>query len=702
MNSEAVPPLFLGDGALIGVGKEMATGGEGVVYAVGSDLVAKLYHQPPDGQKVAKLEAMAQSSTPRLTKVTAWPQGVLYDAQEQPRGFLMRRVNRHSDLHVLYGPKTRLLHYPDATYAFLVHVAANLARAFAVVHDHGHVVGDVNQGGVAVAKDGTVALVDCDSFQVVSGGVVYGCDVGVPHYQPPELQNTTSFRGLPRTVEHDRFGLAVLIFQTLFLARHPFAGRWDGSGEMGLERAIAERRFVYGKNAAQQQMHAPPGSLPLRTVSDELGALFERAFTASAEQRPTAREWMAGCDRFGGELRTCSSNAAHAHASLVAACPLCALENRAGISLFHAPEQAAAAGPDVDALTAELGALQAALHVPGPLALRALAPAASFMAVGDDRLAAAHMLLNALDEQLTRANDACEAWPARRQNWEVVRGIGVAVAGGLSAATAALAVSLAPVAVATAAVAAVAAVSVVASKPGTLKELEAERGRLRQARATAAASLASSQAKVNAARAAANELWRLRSEAQAIIDALEVIREETTLKALLAQAEASHLKVTEGCAEEAAAALARFNRDVESQQLRAHLDRFIIEDDGPRSVTKRTSTLLMAAGIESAFDLETTSLARLVPEAVAQELLAWRRSLIAAWKPNPRDPALLKARNELKRDLETKAVRQALTLQTTLSALRVHADKVGGTIEEGLRDLRRLTTEAEDIARSFP
>lgn len=699
MTREAVPPLFLGDGALVGVGKEMAEGGEGVVYAVGADLVAKLYHQPPDSQKVAKLEAMAQSSTPRLTKVTAWPQGVLYDAQEQPRGFLMRRVNRHSDLHVLYGPKTRLLHYPDATSAFLVHVAANLARAFAVVHDHGHVVGDVNQGGIAVAKDGTVALVDCDSFQVVSSGVVYGCDVGVPHYQPPELQNTTSFRGLPRTVEHDRFGIAVLIFQTLFLARHPFAGRWDGAdGEMTLERAIAERRFVYGKNAAQQQMHAPPGSLPLRTVSDEMGALFERAFTGSAEQRPTAREWIAGCDRFAAELRTCSSNAAHAHAPLVAACPLCALENRAGLSLFHAPQQAAAAGLDVDALTAELVALQAALHVPGPLVLRGLGPAASSISIGDDRLVADRMRVDALEEQVTRVNDACAAWPARRQNWEVVRGIGVAVAGGLSVATAALAVMVGPVAVAAAAAAAVAAVSVVAAKPGSLEDLERERDRLWQERSAANASLTSSLTQVNAARAAANELWRLRSEAQAIIDALELIREDTTLKTLLSQAEARHLRATEGCAAAAVAALARFDRDAEARQLREHLDHFIIDDDGPR-IFERTRTLLMAAGIESAFDLESTSLARLVPEAVAQELLAWRRSLIAGWRFNPRDPSLRRAREELRRELNVTAARAAATLQQSIAALRLHADGVGGTIEQGLRDLRRLQVEAEGVTR---
>ncbi len=41
------------------------------------------------------------------------------------------------------------------------------------------------------------------------------------------------------------FGLAVLLFQLLFLGRHPFSGVFGGRGEMTVVRAVSECRFAY-------------------------------------------------------------------------------------------------------------------------------------------------------------------------------------------------------------------------------------------------------------------------------------------------------------------------------------------------------------------------------------------------------------------------------------------------------------------------
>ena len=62
-----------------------------------------------------------------------------------------------------------------------------------------------------VGADGTVMLIDCDSFQVRDGAEVFTCDVGVPLFTASELHGY-GFRGLLRTENHDRFGLAVLLF----------------------------------------------------------------------------------------------------------------------------------------------------------------------------------------------------------------------------------------------------------------------------------------------------------------------------------------------------------------------------------------------------------------------------------------------------------------------------------------------------------
>lgn len=180
------------------LGRELGRGGEGAVFDVTdhADVVAKLYHSPPDRDKGQKLVEMANGCTNRLLSISAWPIDTIRDAVSGAiRGFLMRRVARQRDIHFLYGPKTRLRHYPDATYRFLVHVAANLARAFAVVHDHGHVIGDVNQGGVCVSVQGTVTLVDCDSFQIRASQKIFSCNVGFPFTSRRSCKMPAAFKG---------------------------------------------------------------------------------------------------------------------------------------------------------------------------------------------------------------------------------------------------------------------------------------------------------------------------------------------------------------------------------------------------------------------------------------------------------------------------------------------------------------------------
>lgn len=350
-----------GAGRPVVLENELGRGGEGVVFNVTGrpDVVAKVYHLPPSKEKADKLVAMANGCTERLRNVAAWPVDTIHDTTTfSVRGFVMHRISRQCDIHVLYGPKTRLRHFPDAGYRFLVHVAANVARAFAVVHDHGHVIGDVNQGGVCVSSQGTVTLVDCDSFQVRAPQRVFSCDVGIPIYQPPELQSVRSYHGLARNWNHDNFGLAVLIFQTLFLARHPFAGSYQGDLDMPIERAIREYRFAYGRDASQRRMKQPPGSLGLGAVSADAAQLFERAFLEAGTQngRPSALEWISVLDRLLLELRQCALNSAHAFPKTLALCPLCDIEGRIGVLLFIPlrPQEDSLSAVDLEAVWSEL------------------------------------------------------------------------------------------------------------------------------------------------------------------------------------------------------------------------------------------------------------------------------------------------------------------------------------------------------------
>lgn len=321
----------------IRLGQELGRGGEGVVVAVEGqkDRVAKIYSAPPDQRKAQKLVAMAEAASPSLLKISAWPIDLLTDNKGAVWGFVMPRVVARRDIHELYSPKSRSEAFPDADFRFLVHVGANIARAFAVVHEQGQVLGDVNHGNLLVGPDGTVMLIDCDSFQIGRGAHVFTSDVGVPLFTAPELHGRT-FRGLVRTANHDRFGLAVLLFHLLYMGRHPFAGRYSGPGDMPIEKAVAEHRFAYGPDRAANGMERPPGTVRLETMGRSIAQLFVLAFgrAGSSGTRPDARTWIEALEKLKSSLRVCSRASWHQYPGELAACPWCNVEMQTGARLF--------------------------------------------------------------------------------------------------------------------------------------------------------------------------------------------------------------------------------------------------------------------------------------------------------------------------------------------------------------------------------
>lgn len=318
--------LFDQIGAPIQIGQKVGTGGEGAVFEVlgSSDNVAKLYHKSPTAAHGLKLQAMARLARKEITSISAWPYATLHSTKAGPVvGFLMRRIRDHKEIHNLYSPAHRKTLFPSADWKFLIHVAANCAAAFHALHESGVVIGDVNQSSVLVSGQGLVSLIDCDSYQVRNGSSLFTCDVGVALFTPPELQGVSSFKGRPRTINHDLFGLAVLIFHLLFMGRHPFAGRFSGSGEMPLERSIRECRFAYGNGAARFQMQPPTHSLPFDVLSPTLANYFERAFgqAASVNQRPSCVEWFNALKSFSASLRSCSLDSGHLQPPHRSTCP---------------------------------------------------------------------------------------------------------------------------------------------------------------------------------------------------------------------------------------------------------------------------------------------------------------------------------------------------------------------------------------------
>jgi DNA-binding helix-hairpin-helix protein with protein kinase domain len=326
------PDLYSG-GRRLDLGRQIGKGGEGEIYLLGHDskLAVKVYTARTDGGREEKVRAMVGLGLAEAHQLVSFPKDVVTAKSGAFAGFTMRLVENCRQVHELYGVKSRKIHYPKADFRFLVRAAANTARAVADVHRSNCVIGDVNHSGVLVANDARVALIDADSFQLAARGRTYPCLVGVPDFTPPELQGRP-LAGIVRTPAHDQFGLAVAIFQLLFMGRHPYAGQSKDS-HLTLDQFIARNLFAYSR-ARNTGVTPPVGVATLEDFPGDIGAAFERAFGLDPARRPAPSEWSDQLKSLEGSLNRCSINAMHFYPSAAKGCPWCRMEGRSGAVLF--------------------------------------------------------------------------------------------------------------------------------------------------------------------------------------------------------------------------------------------------------------------------------------------------------------------------------------------------------------------------------
>ncbi|MGC9504675.1 hypothetical protein [Baaleninema sp.] len=319
------------NGEFITLSRELGGGGEGTVYAVAenSAWVAKIYHQITleMPRKLAVMYANPPKDPLRSQGHVsiAWPEDLLLE-RGRVVGFLMARADGGFPLHTFYTPASRRDRCPLFNYLYLYRTARNLAAAVSNLHARGYVIGDVNESNILVSPTALVTLVDTDSFQVcdTQRRHLYPCPVGKPDFTPPELQGKT-LREVRRLPEHDRFGLAVLIFQLLMEGTHPFAGVYSGQGDPPpIESRIARGHFPYGmRSVPYRPMPVAPS---FEILTPELQRLFVRCFETGHENpklRPEAQIWVQALEGAERQLVTCSENPQHRYGRHLAACPWC-------------------------------------------------------------------------------------------------------------------------------------------------------------------------------------------------------------------------------------------------------------------------------------------------------------------------------------------------------------------------------------------
>lgn len=335
---------YLGNMPIL-LGKKIGRGGEGEVYLASNypGTAVKIYTDHKNTQRESKVSSMVKYKLADKTSLVSFPKGVIRTKEGLFVGFTMNLVAEHRPLHQVYGPKSRKIHFPKADFRFLIRVATNIARAVGQVHQSPCVIGDINESGILVSKNATVAIIDADSFQFEENGKQFPCLVGVPGFTPPELQGK-SLNGVVRTKHHDYFGLAIAIFQLLFMGRHPYAGRHPDQN-ISPEQAIAKNLFAYSC-LRKTQMTPPPFVPTLDDFPSDIANAFECAFGINPLSRPSPSKWVEILKRLESKLSRCTENPIHYYPSNGKSCPWCRMELTSGATLF-APSAMASITPNV-------------------------------------------------------------------------------------------------------------------------------------------------------------------------------------------------------------------------------------------------------------------------------------------------------------------------------------------------------------------
>ena len=168
-----------------------------------------------------------------------------------------------------------------------VRMARNLALGFRAVHGAGYVIGDVNEKNVEVNRQNDIAMVDCDSYGFTdhATGRTFSNHMGRPEFQAPEARGDYA----NRTQNHDRFGLAVIIFH-LLTGYHPYTVTNQPNHPL-----LGDRIVHWLFPPANRTTSAPTAyEKAWAALTAQQQELFRRCFGQGFQQqpRPAPEEWI--------------------------------------------------------------------------------------------------------------------------------------------------------------------------------------------------------------------------------------------------------------------------------------------------------------------------------------------------------------------------------------------------------------------------
>lgn len=288
----------LGNG--LDIAEMLARGGEAEIYPVippqnkpfKKDVLFKKYHADvliKRGSNIEKkIDAMRKISALREDEHLAWPLIPIFDNSKNWSGYCMYKGNgvvmfklAHASLYKKY--------FPNLDRLKIVSYLINFLKEIKKLHKHNIMVGDYNLNNILINPDSDqVTLIDCDSYQIYIDGQHFPCEVGSADLTPKEHQNMP-FRNVIRTHESEYFSVAIILFKTLMIGRHPY----DIVGGTDPVQNLCMGKFPYGtdgRGIPRGQWYNIWSHMPYKVKS-----LFIQTFSEGATdpaKRATIDDWL--------------------------------------------------------------------------------------------------------------------------------------------------------------------------------------------------------------------------------------------------------------------------------------------------------------------------------------------------------------------------------------------------------------------------
>ncbi len=345
--SKSEKKLYTSDGRIVYLGNIIGSGGEGIVFKAHNipGKVVKVFKPDADLDYMErKIEAIISNHVPSKLEnvlISTIPEELLYDEDDKFAGYLMPWISTKFKLYdVIRSSPARNKYFPELNYKGLIIIAYNLAEAVNYMHEHNVVIGDLNYNNIVINTDGTVCLIDTDSYDFVDKETKehFPCVVGYQEVLAPELQSVGSLRNGRFTKESDAFSLAILIFHILMNNADPFGSvknsqYSESMGDIPANSSIINGECPYVKSI--KGMKIPDWAPSFDLLPEYVQNLFVRTFDYSPvtlydriRERPSAEEWMIALMRFCHEpLKQCERDSFHWYRMGLDECPFCSKAN---------------------------------------------------------------------------------------------------------------------------------------------------------------------------------------------------------------------------------------------------------------------------------------------------------------------------------------------------------------------------------------